>query len=82
MFSSGIPNLDRRHINVSFYILGFQHNMDIMLISSLPYYNGFSENFSEFSWPLTFSGHKLFLDIEHTQTAVMDAAHLNKYESG
>ena len=77
MFSSGIPNLDRRHINVSFYILGFQHNMDIMLISSLPYYNGFSENLSEFRWPLTFSGHKLFLDIEHTAVIVsLTAAHL------
>ena len=39
-FHVRIPCSDRRHINVSFHILDFQHNMDIMLISSLPYYNG------------------------------------------
>ena len=39
-FHVRIPCSDRRHINVSFHILDFQHNMDIMLISSLPHYNG------------------------------------------
>lgn len=56
MFRKRIPNPDRQHINVSFHILGFPtaaHNMDIMLISSLPYNTmAFLGNYLNWAWSM------------------------------